>query len=112
MFGFVKPSKAGLLVVTAALLVGCQSAGNKPSSNATAGAPTTDAVACDKCKVVWKKEALTAGGGHSDRVVGYTGRKQMVCPDCRDAVQTMFATGHFEHSCSACGGNMQACAEH
>lgn len=101
------------LILAAGLLAGgCQSSGTKPSANATAGTPTTQAVACDKCKVVWKKEPLTVGGGHSDRVVGYTSSKQMVCPECRDAVQNMFATGRFEHTCSACGGNMQACAEH
>jgi hypothetical protein len=93
-------------------VTGCQSSGTKPSATATPGTPTTDAVSCDKCKVVWQKAPLTVGGGHSDRVVGYTTRKQMVCPDCRDAVQNMFATGRFEHTCSACGGNMQACATH
>jgi hypothetical protein len=103
---------ASFALASTVLSGGCQVTATKPSPDATHGAPTTQAVACDKCKVVWKKEPMTAGGGHSDRVIGYTTQKQMVCPECRNAVTNMFTTGRFEHTCSACGGNIQACAEH
>ena len=111
MFGFRQLGLAGVLGVGLAL-AGCQSTGNKPATNATAGTPTSDAVACDKCKVVWTKTPLTAGGGKSDRVIGYTSQKQMVCPDCRSVVQNLFTTGNPQHTCGACGGNMQTCAMH
>ena len=105
-------SFAGFALTGALFLAGCQSAGNKPAPGATAGTPSRDAVACDKCKVVWANEPITVGGGKSDRVVGYTTQKQMVCPECRSAVHNMFTTGKFQHTCTACGGNMEACAVH
>jgi len=73
------------------------------------GTPSSDAIACDKCKVTFVKVPVDGGKG---RIVGYTSRKQMVCPDCKGAVENMFATGKFEHTCTACGGNMSGCAAH
>jgi uncharacterized lipoprotein YajG len=112
MLRFHTLSSAGFTLAAAFLLAGCQAAGHKPAPGATAGKPSTDAVACDKCKVVWAKEAITAGGGKSDHVVGYTTQKQMVCPDCRSAVHNMFTTGKFQHTCTACGGDLEPCAVH
>ena len=105
-------SFSGLSLAAVLFLVGCQGAGNKPSPGAIAGTPSTDAVACDKCKVVWTKTPITAGGGKEHAIAGYTTQKQMVCPECRSAVHNMFTTGKFQHTCTACGGNMEACAEH
>lgn len=109
MFGFKKAALAGL-ALGVGLLAGCQS--NKPSPNAMGGTPSDDAIVCDKCKVVWVKQPTTVGGGKSNVITGYTSRKQMVCPECKGAVQNLFTTGRFEHTCTACGGNMTGCAVH
>lgn len=111
MLRFTKTILAGLTVGAGLILAGCQSDG-KPSPNAMRGTPSTDGIACDKCKVTWVKVPITPGGGKDNRIIGYTSRKQMVCPDCNSAVANMFATGKFEHTCKACGGNMRACAVH
>jgi hypothetical protein len=74
------------------------------------GTPSTDAIARDKCKVTFVKVPTVDGG--KPTVTGYATRKQMVCPDCKSAVQNMFATGKFEHTCTTCGGNMSGCAAH
>jgi len=112
MLGLIKFGLAGVVLGAGLLAAGCQSAGNKPAPGATAGSPTTEAVACDKCKVVWAKVPTTAGGGKSNTVTGYTTQKQMVCPECRSAVQNLFTTGQLRHTCTACGGNMEPCAMH
>ena len=106
----VRPLKTTFTALTVAvglLVVGCQSS-SKPSPNAMAGTPSDDAIACDKCNVTWVKSPRE----HRGRVVGYSNRKQMVCPECKSAVQNLFATGKLEHTCTACGGNMSGCAVH
>lgn len=106
MFSMLKIGLLGLSLGAGLLLVGCQSGGAKaPASHEMA----SDAAQCDKCKVTWVKVPITPGGGKSDRIIGYTSRKQMVCPDCKDAVSNFFATGNLKHDCKACGGNMTIC---
>jgi hypothetical protein len=87
--------------------VGCQSGGaNTPASHTMAG----NAVHCDKCQVTWVKDPIR--NGEKSSIVGYTIRKEMECPDCRDAVSTFFATGNLKHECKACSGNMAICESH
>lgn len=106
---FVRTGMLGVTLAAGLLSVGCQSGGaTKPSPDATAGTVSQEAIACDKCKVTWVKSPRT----EKNRVFGYTNRRQMVCPECKNAVENLFATGKFEHSCSACGGNMTTCAVH
>ena len=112
MLRFIRLAVAGTFLGATLFAAGCQSSGTKPSPDATAGSPTSDAVACSKCKVVWTKVPTTVGGGKSDVVTGYTTQKQMVCPECRSVVHNLFTTGQPQHTCSACGGNMEACAAH
>ena len=99
---------AGLTLGSGMFVGGCMS-NSKPSPDAMAGTPSNDAVACDKCKVTFVKNPETNQKG---RVIGYTEKKQMVCPECKSAAENMFATGKMEHTCKACGGNMTACAVH
>ena len=112
MLRFIRLAVAAAVLGAGLFAAGCQSSGTKPSPGAAAGSPTTDAIACSKCNVVWTKVPTTAGGGKSNVVTGYTTRKQMVCPECRGAVQNLFTTGQLRHTCGACGGNMEACAAH
>ena len=108
MLRSMKMALAGLTLGTGMFLVGCQSNG-KPSHEAMVGTASSDAVACDKCKVTYVKSPDTNQKG---RVIGYSDRKQMVCPDCKSAAQNMFTTGKMEHTCKSCGGNMSGCAMH
>lgn len=90
-------------------LVGCQSTipGTKAAS---AGLVSNQAVTCSKCEVTWTKVPDTGGKG---RIVGYTSRKQMECPDCKGAVENFFASGKLEHACKTCGPDtMQMCEKH
>ena len=50
-----------------------------------------------------------AGKGH---IVGYSTRKVMECPDCKDAVSNFFATGQFKHTRKTCGDTMELCDAH
>ena len=114
MFRFTKVALAGLTLSAGLVLAGCQSNG-KPSPNAMRGTPSTDGIACDKCEVTWVKVPNTspgAGGKGSMGITGYSSRKRMACPECKSAVANLFATGKFEHTCTACGGNMSGCAVH
>jgi hypothetical protein len=99
-----------------AFVGGCESMGghseghmHKPSPNAMAGTPTDNAMACSKCDVVFVKSPETNQKG---RVVGYSQKQQMVCPDCKSHAENFFSTGKMEHTCSSCGGNMMGCAMH
>lgn len=106
MFSMLKTGLLGLSLGAGLLLVGCQSGGAQaPASHEMA----SNAVQCDKCQVTWVKVPTDNGKG---RIVGYTSRKQMECPDCKDAVSNFFATGQLKHTCSACGGNMAPCEAH
>ena len=112
MLRSIKVRAAGLLLAAGLAAAGCQSAASKPAPGASAGSPTSDAIACDRCKIVWARVPTTVGGGKSTTVTGYTRQKQMVCPECRSAVHNLFTTGQFRHTCTACGGHMEACAVH
>ena len=105
MFSSWKQSLLGLSLGTVLLLAGCQSGGSAqaPASHEMA----SNAVQCDKCQVTWVQTPITSGKGGA--VTGFQPRKQMVCPDCKDAVSNFFATGNLKHDCKACGGNMAIC---
>ena len=106
MFRFTKIAFACLPLTAGLVLGGCQSA--TPSPDAMVGTPLTEGIACDKCKVTWVK----APTRHRARIVGYTTREHMVCPECKGVVENLFATGKFEHTCKACGGNMSGFSVH
>lgn len=111
MFLLAKSGLIALSLGAAALLGGCQSGGMAtPASHEMAA----NAVQCDKCQMTWVTKPNQAGGGQG-RYSGYTGyttRKEMVCPDCKDALSNFVATGNLRHECKACGGNMAICDAH
>ena len=96
---------AAAMIGTGLFAIGCQSTG---ASTASAAAPDK-ALTCTKCEVTWVKVPTDGGKG---RVVGYTSKKTMVCPDCKDAVSNFFATGKFQHTCTTCGDSMEMCETH
>jgi hypothetical protein len=102
MFGLRSPLLAAVLGGSL-FAAGCAS--NPPPPSA---ASSTQGVTCSKCLVTWVKVPDTAKG----RVVGYTSRKSMVCPDCKDAVNNFFATGKLQHTCATCGDSMDICNAH
>lgn len=102
------------LWITAAMalgtvLVGCES--DSPTAKSQSDHvdwATAQAVTCDKCKVTWVKSPE-----HKGRIVSFTNRKSMVCPDCQGAVENFFSTGKFEHTCPTCGPNaLDVCKIH
>jgi hypothetical protein len=96
------------LVVLAGLLAGCAS--EPKQTTATTRTQPAQGVRCEKCQVTWTQVPNDVGKG---RIVGYTTRKTMECPDCRSAVQNFFATGKLEHTCATCGPDaMQICDVH
>src|SRR5438094_444668 len=101
MFSALRMGLLGLSVGASLLAFGCQSGGAKSESSESLA--STQAVTCDKCEVTWVKVPIQGGKG---RIVGYTSRKHMECPMCKDAVTNFFQTGKLEHTCSVCGGNM------
>jgi len=106
MFGFSKLLLAALALGTGAFLVGC-AADNKPPQSTLV--PSTQGVTCSKCQVTWVKVPTDNGKG---RIVGYSSRKTMECPDCTDAVNNFFATGKLQHTCKTCGDSMEICQSH
>ena len=106
MFSALKMGLLGLTMGAGLLAVGCQSTSAK--SDTAASVASTQAVTCDACKVTWVKLPRESKG----RVIGYSYRKEMECPMCKDAVTNFFQTGKLEHTCSACGGNMSICEAH
>ncbi len=95
---------SAIVTSTALVAAGCQS--NKP---ATADATPGEAVMCAKCQTTWVKLPRTEKG----RVVAYTTRKGMVCPDCKSAAENFFATGKMENTCATCGPDaMEVCKMH
>jgi hypothetical protein len=74
-----------------------------------AAAPASQLVGCDGCKLVKVQVTDTNSKG---RPIGYHQVEKMICPSCKDAVQTFISTGKFAHSCSTCGSNMAACEAH
>ena len=101
-------SLLGLGTVAALFIAGCQSSGAGSSAQA-AVVPTTQAISCSKCQVTYVQVPTDAGKGH---IVGYSTRKVMECPDCKDAVSNFFATGQFKHTCKTCGDTMELCDAH
>ena len=57
------------------------------------------AVMCPKCETVWVKTPKQVGG----KAWTYVSTKKMKCADCRNAVESFFATGELKHTCSTCG---------
>lgn len=95
------------IVALSSLLLGCQS----NSANNTMASDTTQskAVTCSKCRVTWVKLPRRGKG----RVVSYTTRKSMECPDCRSIAENFFTRGKLEHTCSTCGPDaLEVCKEH
>ncbi|OGV74124.1 MAG: hypothetical protein A3K19_27060 [Lentisphaerae bacterium RIFOXYB12_FULL_65_16] len=78
------------------LLTGCKTA--------TATTPEP-AVMCSTCQTVWVRRPHTI----NQKITTYTTEKSMRCPDCTSAAANFFKTGKFEHTCKACGDNLQAC---
>jgi hypothetical protein len=105
MIRFSKMMLTSVTLGAGLILSGCTANGGAQAPTATA---STQAVSCSKCEVTWVKVPDTAKG----RVVGYTNRKSMVCPDCKDAVANFFATGNFQHTCKTCGDSMSLCEAH
>jgi nitrous oxide reductase accessory protein NosL len=97
---------AGLVVGGGLLLAGCSTNSKAPQSTLM---PTTQGVMCTKCQMTWVKVPVEGGKG---RIVGYTTRKQMECPDCKDAVASFFATAKLQHTCKTCGDSMEICEAH
>ena len=106
MFRISKLSLAALTVGAGLLVAGCAADNKAPQSSL---APSTQGVTCTKCQVTWVKVPTDNGKG---RIVGYTSRKEMVCPDCKDAVTNFFTTGKFQHTCKTCGDSMEICEAH
>jgi hypothetical protein len=106
MFGFVKSSIVAVGVGAAAFLAGCASSGNG-SDSAAAASPST-AVTCSKCQVTYVQQPVSNG----KRIIGYTTKPEMECPDCRSVAQNFFTSGKLEHTCAHCGVTMQTCEAH
>ena len=102
---FLKPILFAVSVPAIAILAGCQSSG----ATAQAAEPvSTQAVTCDNCKVTYVKLPRV----EKNRVVAYTTKKSMECPDCRGAAENFFATGKLQHTCKTCGDNLSVCESH
>jgi ribosomal protein S27E len=100
-----------LALVAATMGAGFFAAGCAADSKAApmSMAPSTQGVTCNKCAVTWVQVPTDAGKG---RIIGYTSRKSMVCPDCKDAVAYFFSTGKLQHTCKTCGDSMEICEAH
>jgi hypothetical protein len=105
MLRSAKLMTSSLLLASGLILTGCTANGGNSAQGATA---STQAVTCSKCQATWVKVPSTEKG----RIISYSNRKQMVCPDCKDAVATFFATGKFQHTCKTCGDSMELCEAH
>jgi hypothetical protein len=101
---------AGTLA-SALLLGGCHAAGDHATASAAAAAPSTQALACDTCRVTYVQVPVGGGKG-SPGITGYRSAKRMECPDCKSAAANFFATGKFEHTCKTCGPTMEICKAH
>jgi len=108
MFSLLKSFAMSLTLGAGLLLVGCQSDGSQTQASPS-HEMASSAVACDKCQTTWVKMPIENQKG---RLVAYSSRKEMACPDCKDAVSNFFATGKLEHTCKTCGGNMTICEAH
>jgi hypothetical protein len=97
---------AASLLAGGLVLTGCASNGG--GNTAQAATASTQAVTCSKCQTTWVKIPNREKG----RIVSYSTRKQMVCPDCKDAVASFFDSGKFQHTCKTCGDSMELCEGH
>lgn len=105
MFGKV----LGGICVLGILAVGSGCTATQPASAASADAVPA-AVACERCETTWVKVPLR---GKGTRVVGYSTRKEMACPDCTSAAENFFAGRGLRHTCSTCGPDaVKVCATH
>lgn len=87
------------------LAAGCQA--NKPATASEEMAK--DAVMCSKCETTWVKVPVTQKG----RVVAYSSRKSMTCPDCKSMAENFFTTGKLQHTCPTCGPDaLDVCRMH
>ena len=106
MFRHSRWTTGALLLAGGLIFAGC--AASNGGNSAQAASASTQAITCSKCQTTWVKIPRTEKG----RVVGYTSRNQMVCPDCKDAVASFFDTGKFQHTCKTCGDSMELCEGH
>ena len=109
---------AAVLLGATLMAAGCESSGDTGGAATGTGRDTPamaaqgqeQAATCEKCKVTWTKVPDTGGKG---RVVAYKTRRSHECPDCRNAVNNLFATGKMEHTCKTCGDDaLQICEAH
>lgn len=107
MIRFSKLALATATLGAGLLLAGCASDANKPAESSLS--TSSQGVTCTKCQTTWVKVPIDGGKG---RIVGYTSRKEMACPDCTSAVSNFFATGKLEHHCKTCGDSMEICEAH
>jgi ABC-type Fe3+-hydroxamate transport system substrate-binding protein len=103
----VKSLLVGLSIPALALLMGCQSQSDGQKT-AAAQSVNSPALTCAKCQVTYVKVPTV----QKNRVVAYTTRKSMECPDCRSAAENFFATGKLQHTCKTCGDNLEICESH
>jgi ribosomal protein S27E len=108
MFSLPRLVLTSLTLSAGLLLAGCQSGGTKAATTL----PATQAVSCSKCKTVFVREPRSSSTGKGSHIVGYRTRRAMTCPDCKDAVESFFATGKFQHTCKTCGDTMELCEGH
>ena len=106
MFRSVKIITAGLLLGSGLVLAGCASTAPAASAN---NAVSNKAITCEKCQVTYVQVSDKNDKG---RIIGYSNKKQMECPDCKSAVENFFATGKFQHACKTCGDSMDICEAH
>ena len=67
---------------------------------------STQSATCSKCRINWVKVR------RGRRLSGYRLEQEMECPDCRSAVENLFASGKLKHTCKTCGGEVERCKEH
>ncbi len=65
------------------------------------------AIMCPKCETVWVKRPDRPGR----KTETYVSVKKMKCEDCKNAIESFFATGEFKHTCATCG-DMVMCKVH
>src|SRR5262245_41456510 len=96
-------SLAGLLLTFIVLGSACES-----SHKTDEGVPAQNiqAAMCPNCETVWVHEVQAVG---KSRIMTYTAKSHMECPDCRSAATNFFATGRLEHACATCGGTLERC---
>lgn len=91
-------------------LGGCQSAPATGTGENAVAEPGEKALACAKCETTWVNVPIR---GKAHRIIAYSPRKQMHCPDCVSAAENFFKTGRLEHACATCGPDaMKVCNAH